>query len=242
MHPTCERWSRSPLGFERSRLRECRNFDPCDGGVTAECLFLLEAPGAKAVGSGFISRNNPDETASNFFAVNAEAGIPRSRTVTWNAVPWYIGSGTRIRAATGRDLRDAERFLGELISLLPHLKVIVLVGQKAQRLRTSVQQLAPSVPVLSCPHPSPLSFNGRPERRIEMLTCLAQVKSVARFAGAHQMSQRFAPTNGMTPTTNGPYVLVSEVDKRQRTTSPEPASKTTDNRGRRDCPTVKVMY
>ncbi|HET6962909.1 MAG TPA: hypothetical protein VFJ27_10445, partial [Terriglobia bacterium] len=38
-------------------------FDPADGGVRALCLFLLEAPGPKAVRRGFISRNNPDETA-----------------------------------------------------------------------------------------------------------------------------------------------------------------------------------
>jgi len=31
------------------------DFDPWDGGVYAQVLFLLEAPGSKAVGSGFIS-------------------------------------------------------------------------------------------------------------------------------------------------------------------------------------------
>src|SRR5207244_3223510 len=35
-------------------------FDPHDGGIAAEVLYLLEAPGAKAVFSGFISRDNPD--------------------------------------------------------------------------------------------------------------------------------------------------------------------------------------
>jgi uracil-DNA glycosylase len=35
-------------------------FDPLDGGIAASCLYLLEAPGARAVASGFISRNNPD--------------------------------------------------------------------------------------------------------------------------------------------------------------------------------------
>ena len=38
-------------------------FDPLDGGIMAPCLFLFEAQGRKAVESGFISRNNPDETA-----------------------------------------------------------------------------------------------------------------------------------------------------------------------------------
>ena len=75
-------------------------FDPWDGGTAAEVLFLLEAPGAKAVASGFISRNNPDETAKNFFQLNRESGISRKRTITWNIVPWYLGSGSRIRPAT----------------------------------------------------------------------------------------------------------------------------------------------
>lgn len=39
------------------------DFDPCDGGVHAKLLFRFEAPGPRAVGS-FISRNNPDQTAS----------------------------------------------------------------------------------------------------------------------------------------------------------------------------------
>jgi hypothetical protein len=73
-------------------------FDPLDGSVLAECLFLLEDPGGRAVGSGLVSRNNPDETAKNFFVLN-EAGLARSRTVIWNVVPWYVGSGTKIRPA-----------------------------------------------------------------------------------------------------------------------------------------------
>src|SRR6266436_8404834 len=49
------------------------NFDPWDGGIDAEILYLLEAPGPQAVASGFVSRNNPDESAKNFFQLNAEA-------------------------------------------------------------------------------------------------------------------------------------------------------------------------
>ena len=63
------------------------DFDPWDGGVDAEVLFLLEAPGPKAIASGFVSRNSPDESARNFHRANAEAGIARERTVTWNIVP-----------------------------------------------------------------------------------------------------------------------------------------------------------
>src|SRR5258708_7194323 len=47
------------------------DFDPWDGGIDAEILYLLEAPGPQAVASSFISRNNPDESAKNFFQLNA---------------------------------------------------------------------------------------------------------------------------------------------------------------------------
>ena len=33
------------------------DFDPWDGGIDAEILYLLEAPGPPALASGFISRN-----------------------------------------------------------------------------------------------------------------------------------------------------------------------------------------
>ena len=80
---------------ETGLAREIPYFDPLDGGIAAKCFFLLEAPGPKAVVSGFISRNNPDETAKNFFNLNQDADLPRKSTVSWNVVPWYIGSGKK---------------------------------------------------------------------------------------------------------------------------------------------------
>lgn len=68
-------------------------FDPLDGGIEAKVLFILEAPGPKAVASGFISRNNPDESAKNLFLLLREAGFERRDTLLWNIVPWYIGTG-----------------------------------------------------------------------------------------------------------------------------------------------------
>ena len=90
-------------------------FDPMDGGTTSSCLFLGEAPGPKAVASGFVSRNNPDFSARNFFELNQEAGIPRHKTLTWNIVPWYIGSGKKIRPATPDDIRKGAVFLTKLL-------------------------------------------------------------------------------------------------------------------------------
>lgn len=150
------------------------DFDPLDGGAMAELLYLLEAPGAKAVLSGFISRNNPDETAKNFFELNREAGIPRGRTVTWNIVPWYIGTGTRIRAAGQSDIQAGLPALKSLLALLPKLKVVVLIGRKAERAAHLISQLRPELRVFRAPYPSPLFVNNAPGNRGRILTVLRE--------------------------------------------------------------------
>ena len=93
-------------------------FDPADGGVEAEILYILEAPGANAVKSGFISRNNPDESAKNWLRMNAQAGVPRKLTVIFNIVPWYIGAGGKIRAAKSADIEQGWPYLLELLGML----------------------------------------------------------------------------------------------------------------------------
>ena len=150
-------------------------FDPLDGGTRADCLFLLEAPGAKAVASEFISRDNPDETAKNVVLLSKEAGIDRRRTVLWNVVPWYIGSGKKIRPANSRDLGAAAPSLIELAALLPALYTIVLLGKKAATASRPIAQLLPAVQVFSAPHPSPLFVNRRPENRAILLQCFQEV-------------------------------------------------------------------
>ena len=149
-------------------------FDPWDGGVAAEVLMLFEAPGPKAVKSGFISRNNPDETAKNFFELSMEAGLERKVTVLWNAVPWYIGSGTKIRAATTADLATGLKPLPQLLQLLPKVRTIVLVGKKAEK---ASSQLSPvKYKLFSCPHPSPMFVNNAPDNRGKILTVLKRVR------------------------------------------------------------------
>jgi uracil-DNA glycosylase len=150
-------------------------FDPWDGGTVAEVLYLLEAPGAKAVLSGFISRNNPDETAKNFFQLNEQAGIRRNRTITWNVVPWYIGSGSRIRPANSREIDISLRFLDSLLNLLPRLRAIVLVGRKAQRASIHIQKGRPNIRLFMCPHPSPLFVNHFSLNRQKILLVLYEV-------------------------------------------------------------------
>ena len=55
------------------------DFDPLDGGIETRTLFLFEKPGrmtadgfARRFGSGFISRNNDDQTAEATFAFTDE--------------------------------------------------------------------------------------------------------------------------------------------------------------------------
>src|SRR5260370_6267222 len=151
------------------------NFDPWDGGIDAEILFLLEAPGARALFSGFISRNNPDETARNFFELNRDAEIPRKRTVTWNIVTWYIGTGTRIRAAGKTDTDAGIRALTRVLDLLPKLRAAVLIGRKAERASELLARLRPAVRVFKSPHPSPLFVNNAPGNRQRILNVFLEV-------------------------------------------------------------------
>jgi len=151
-------------------------FDPLDGGIEAECLFLLEAPGSRAVHSGFISRNNPDESAKNWFELNREVGIPREQTISWNIVPWYIGSGQKIRPASKKDIQDGLPYLYRLIALLPRLRIVALVGGKAQSISDLLLQRYPAMGIFKLPHPSPLFVNHAPRNRERLKSQLIQVR------------------------------------------------------------------
>lgn len=151
------------------------DFDPWDGGVAAEILYLLEAPGAKAGASGFISRDNNDETAKNFLELNRSAFIERKRTLCWNAVPWYIGTGTKIRPAKSSDIREGLKPLFDLLHLLPDLRAIVLIGRKAEYTAPAIELQRPDLKIFKSPHPSPLYCNHAPGNRENILKVLRQV-------------------------------------------------------------------
>jgi uracil-DNA glycosylase len=161
------------------------DFDPWDGGVDAEVLFLLEAPGRKAVASGFISRNNPDETAKNFFELSSEAGITRSRSVVWNIVPWYIGSGSKIRPASTIDVTSGASSLAGLLDLLPNLRVIVLLGRKAEYAERIISPLRPRMRILKSPHPSPLFVNNPPGNRERVLEVFREAAGILTKMSPH---------------------------------------------------------
>jgi uracil-DNA glycosylase len=147
-------------------------FDPDGGGVHAKALFLLETPGRKAgadQGSHFISADNDDPTAENFFRIRDEAGLPRDSLVAWNVVPWYLGDGTRGANATPADIKEAEPWLERLIRLLiPDLRVVVPMGDKALKawmLLLATDPSIPLLPTLALPHPSPKVLNTHPDQR-----------------------------------------------------------------------------
>jgi uracil-DNA glycosylase len=94
-------WETGDLRFPR--------VDPDDGGVNAEVLFLQHTPGRRAVGTGFVSRDNPDPTARNAGEALDYAGFQRTDYVRWNVVPYYISTADKDGKATTREVHEAAR-------------------------------------------------------------------------------------------------------------------------------------
>jgi uracil-DNA glycosylase len=144
------------------------HFDPCDGGINARVLFLLKAPGRKAVGSGFISRNNPDPSAKNLGSLLSQVGLPRNVTLIWNIVPWYIGDAQHIRDVTKADIATALPFVSGLIGLLPRLMAIVLLGGRAQSVKSQLALLT-HARFFDTYNPGLQAMNREPGRRDRVL-------------------------------------------------------------------------
>ncbi len=156
----------APLTKFAAKLRdrpgvEVPDFDPFDGGINAQVLFLFEKPGpmtASGGGSGFISRDNDDPTAETTYGFMQQAGIPRKMTVTWNIIPWWNGT----RKVTAAELREGVACVKELVSLLPKLEIVVLVGRKAARASTYLGSIG--LHIITSDHPSPLVKANYPLR------------------------------------------------------------------------------
>jgi len=161
------------LLVERIRLeqglgREVPTFDPNNGNENARFLFVLEAPGPKAVASGLITLNNPDLTARNFRTQLELAGISSADIALWNVVPWYIGNSeqSRIRAAKGSDVKCGLEYLVSVVSAMPKLECIVLVGGAARQAHVALSHQT-HARILSCHHPSPKVQNTIPAAAAE---------------------------------------------------------------------------
>jgi uracil-DNA glycosylase len=150
-------------------------FDPLDGGVNAQALFLLEAPGPRATGSGFVSRDNPDPTAANIWTMSRAAGLDRRACLLWNVCPWYVGTDTKIRPVKAAEVHESAEALQSLLGQLADLRCVALVGRKSQLARTTVEQARPDVRIVEMPHPSQMFVNRKPGNRALVLDGFRQV-------------------------------------------------------------------
>ena len=146
----------APLAAFAEELRgrgEVPDVDPLDAGAEARLLLLLEKPGPKTSpargGSGFVSADNDDPTATAAWTFLREAGIERRDRVIWNTVPWWNGT---IRF-TPAERRAGLATLSAFASLLPRLEVVILVGRQAQHARPILA--GRPVSLHASAHPSP---------------------------------------------------------------------------------------
>lgn len=155
-----------PLDAFVDRMRRTTGYGkkiPCfsrhDGGVDARCLFLFQTPNRVAVERGYVERENRDPSARNFEDACDAAGLYRGLTISWNIVPWQSPDPTPATA------REALPWLGELLALLPGLRVVVLLGNTAREATAYLYRHYPHLCVLHAPHPSNRSLGPHPERR-----------------------------------------------------------------------------
>lgn len=179
----------APLTAFAGQLRESEalggrldvpEFDPDSGGVHTEILLLLESPGPKVTGTNFVSLDNPDRTAENLSCLLKLAGIRRGRCLLWNILPWQLSAGGVV-TPTAAQIKAAKPATLELLTLLPALRVVVLVGGKAQGgWQFVLPELGRPLPTVNCPHPSPRSFATDPQAPVRALSALVEARLLAK--------------------------------------------------------------
>ena len=142
---------------------------PVHGGVHAQLLWVLRDPGPAVADpenaeAGFLCVENNDATAARLCELLERAHIPVSCTLPWNAYPWYVN-----RAPTVAELRAGVEPLRRVITLMPQLRVLLLLGKHAERswklLMSSGASVISGVEVLHARHPSRQAFIGTAESR-----------------------------------------------------------------------------
>lgn len=160
---------------ERSLTTEVPGFDPNNGNEQAKYLFLLEAPGPQSLLTGKISLDNPDPSATNLREQLAAASMHRKDIAIWNVVPWYLGSSTTIRQARGDDIRAGVKYLAPLLSAMPNLRCIFLVGGAARRAHMVLSRIT-SARIVTCHHSSArvLIFNSNAAKENIEVMCFVR--------------------------------------------------------------------
>ena len=180
----------APLTAYVETLREHRGgdesipyFDPTDAGIGARVLVLLEAPGPKASNdSGFVSADNDDATAANMWHLYRDAGYDRSHdVVAWNILPVVRRNATEDQPGQSRRHGGARPAVQKLLGLLHQVRVVVLLGRKAQR---GWRYLGIALPVVESLHPSPRGLASRPDRRGQIREALEQARRLAGIGSA----------------------------------------------------------
>lgn len=146
--------------------------DPLDGGIDAKVLFLLESPGPKAIKMGFISRDNPDQTAQNIGQALSDAGITRFDSVLWNVVPFHVATAAKNKNASQSQVKSSAYYTQQFIDLLPELQAVVFCGDTAL---TAMKFLDIRCRVFATYHPSAKVFN-RKDYRDHIQATFAEVK------------------------------------------------------------------
>ncbi len=140
-----------------------------DVGIREERLAMLCLPHVAPLnllvqdlharsGSGFISRDNDDPTAEATYRFMVQVRLHRESTILWNVVPGWNGT----RKITGPEHRAGVVAAIELTRLLPKLKIVVLVGNKAARSLPLIESAGFKVMVSD--HPSPIVRATRRDR------------------------------------------------------------------------------
>ncbi|MDP4002005.1 uracil-DNA glycosylase [Methylobacterium sp. NEAU K] len=155
--------------------------DPLDGGIEARMLLLLETPGPAVLRTGFVTRDSANGTASNLFRFLSQAGIARSDTLIWNAVPWLIhAEGAPNRAPRRAEVAAAAPYLALLLDLLPRFTVAVLAGRFAGGAAPAIEALRPNLPLIAIPHPSPTYVCTSPDVAARICRGLAEAAAILR--------------------------------------------------------------
>ncbi|WP_366054504.1 uracil-DNA glycosylase family protein [Gluconobacter oxydans] len=147
-------------------------------------LVLLERPARHPMRPRFVSRDNPGPAQQNLKRFLLEANVPRKMTVLWNLIPWLPPDDHPVSSVRRADIAAGLAALPVLLGLLPALRVVVLAGRTASGAIPTVHQWRPEIPILTMPHPSPLSVNQHPEVARRIVSALRQARRLTRQSAA----------------------------------------------------------